>query len=207
MPCTVKSEIWGTNVGNVDLPATSARSSSWWATKTTLESATAAHAAVESSARGAGVGETRLGLSVFANVYESAHQVLVAERRNGILCLLPGCIFHDATALHPSKSQSTSILLTIKTSHQVITFDIPFGSNKTSAKRTSPAARALACDLFLGTGDLTLSHEVLQVMPLDIVRQIADIDAAVLLRRIPNALHHVVLVFRRTRRSSAASSV
>jgi hypothetical protein len=131
--------VW--QVGNVDLPASGAGSASWWTTKTALESTTAAHAAVESSARGTGVGETRLGLSVFANVYESAHQVLVAERRNGILCLLPSCIFHDATALHPSKSQSTSILLTIKTNHQVITFDIPFGSNKTSAKRTSPACR------------------------------------------------------------------
>jgi hypothetical protein len=45
------------------------------------------------------------------------------------------------------------------------------------------------------------------VMPLDIVRQVADVDAAILLRRVANTLHHVVLVFRRTRRSSAASSV
>lgn len=149
-PVSVNSDIWGTNVSNVNLPATGAGSASWWTTEAALES-TATHAAVKSSARGTGVGETRLGLSVFANVYESSHQVLVAERRNGILCLLPSCIFHDATALHPSKSQSTSILLTIKTSHQVITFDIPFGSNKTSAKRTSPAACALARDLFLIT--------------------------------------------------------
>ena len=67
--------------------------------------------------------------------------------------------------------------------------------------------RALARDPSHQLFDRTLAHEVLQVMPLDIVRQVANVDAAILLRRVANTLHHVVLVFRRTRRSSAASSV
>ena len=120
MPCIVSRRVWSTNVGNVNLPATASRSASWRAAKATLESAAASHAAFEPSTRGAGIGETRLGLSIFANVYESTHKVLITERRHGILSLLPSCIFHDATALHPSKSQSTSILLTIKTSHQLL---------------------------------------------------------------------------------------
>jgi hypothetical protein len=53
------------------------------------------------SARGAGIAESRLGLSVLANVYKPSHQVLVAERCNGVLCLLPSGIFHNATALYP----------------------------------------------------------------------------------------------------------
>ena len=71
-PVSVNSNIWGTNVGDVNLPTTSAWSASWGTTKATLEAA-AAHAAIEASARGTGVGEARLGLSIFANVYESAH--------------------------------------------------------------------------------------------------------------------------------------
>lgn len=110
----------GTNIGNIDLPATSTTSG---APKTAAGSEMAsstratAHATLEASARVTGSAEARLGLSVFANVNKSTHQVLVAERRHGGLSLLPSGIFHDATALHPSKSQSTSILLTIKTSH------------------------------------------------------------------------------------------
>lgn len=79
------------------------------------EATSAAHAAVKSAAGGSRVAETRLGLSIFANVYESTHKVLVAESLHGVLRLLPSCIFHDATALYPSKSQSTSILLMFKT--------------------------------------------------------------------------------------------
>ena len=71
-PVSVTSNVWGTNVGNIDLPATSSRTTAWGSTKATLESA-ATHAAIETSARGTGIGETRLGLSVFANVYESTH--------------------------------------------------------------------------------------------------------------------------------------
>jgi hypothetical protein len=115
---------WGTNVGDIDLSAGTLAASSRMTTttKATSESASAAAACAHSAAKvaacaAAGGAESRLGLSVFANVYESAHEVLVAERCNGVLRLLPSCIFHDATALHPSKSQSTTILLTIKTSH------------------------------------------------------------------------------------------
>jgi hypothetical protein len=114
-----------TNVGNIDLPATStttaARKAALGTAEWLLESLTStAHAggAFEASACGCRVAEARFGLSVFANVNEASHEVLVAERRNGVLSLLPSRILHDATALHPSKSQSTSILLTIKTSHQ-----------------------------------------------------------------------------------------
>jgi len=42
---------------------------------------------------------------------------------------------------------------------------------------------------FRGVESLTLSHEVLEVVPLDIVREIADVDAAVLLRRFPDIVH------------------
>jgi hypothetical protein len=106
----------GTNIGDVDLSSGTA-SSSWAAEATSIAAASAHSAAKVSASAAAGGAESRLGLSVFANVYESAHKVLVAERCNSVLRLLPGGIFHDATALHPSKSQSTSILLTIKTSH------------------------------------------------------------------------------------------
>jgi hypothetical protein len=109
---------WGTNVGDIDLPASTLAASSRMTTEATSEAAAWAHSAAKVAAgAAAGGAESRLGLSVFANVYESAHKVLVAERCNGVLRLLPSCIFHDATALHPSKSQSTSILHTIKTSH------------------------------------------------------------------------------------------
>jgi hypothetical protein len=136
---------WGTNVGDVNLPACITLSSAGVTAEATSKAAAAWHSAAKvSTTASGGRAEARLGLSVFANVYESAHKVLVAERCNGVLRLLPSGIFHDSTALHPSKSQSTSILLTIKTSHQSITFDIPLGSSKTSAKRTSPAISALA---------------------------------------------------------------
>ncbi len=107
----------GTNIGDVDLSSCTT-SSSRVAAEATSKTAARVHSAAKVTASGAARGaESRLGLSVFANVYESAHEVLVAERCNSVLRLLPGGIFHDTTALHPSKSQSTSILLTIKTSH------------------------------------------------------------------------------------------
>jgi hypothetical protein len=100
----------GTNVGNINLPAASATSTRGAAAKSTLlesGSASAAHAgrAFEATACGRGVAEPRLGLSVFADVYESAHEVLVAESRYGVLRLLPSGVLHDTTALHPSKSR------------------------------------------------------------------------------------------------------
>ena len=97
---------WGTNVGNINLPAASSRGA---AESALLEpgSTSAAHAgrAFEATTCGRGVAESRFGLSVFADVYESAHEVLVAESRNGVLRLLPSGVLHDATALHPSKSR------------------------------------------------------------------------------------------------------
>ena len=131
---SVNSNIRGTNVGHVDLSAATSRCTAWGTTKAPLEPT--AHAAFETSARGAGSGEARLGLSIFANVYESAHKVLVAERCNSVLRLLPGGIFHDATALHPSKSQSTSILLTIKTSHHPL--PLTFRSAAVKHRRIGP---------------------------------------------------------------------
>ncbi len=56
----------------------------------------------------------------------------------------------------------------------------------------------------------TLSHKVLQMMPLDVVRQIADIDASVLLRRVSETLHRVLFapsaVFNRTSGSAVGNS-
>ena len=131
---SVNSNTRGTNVGHVDLPATTSRCTAWGTTKARLEPT--AHAAFETSARISGSGEARLGLSIFANVYESTHKVLITERRHGILSLLPSCIFHDATALYPSKSQSTSILLTIKTSHQSL--PLTFRSVAVKHRRIGP---------------------------------------------------------------------
>jgi hypothetical protein len=104
-------------IGDVDLSSGTASSSRVTAKATSVAAAWAHSAAKVTASAAAGGAESRLGLSVFANVYESAHEVLVAERCNSVLRLLPSGIFHDATALYPSKSQSTSILLTIKTSH------------------------------------------------------------------------------------------
>jgi hypothetical protein len=92
--------------------------------------------------------------------------------------------------LHPSHDQDKP---------SSITFDIPFGSSKTSAKRTSPAVSVLVQLLTRRNVSRTLAHEVLQVMPLDIVRKVADVDTTVLLRRIPNTLHHLALGLDRTR--------
>ena len=131
---SVNSNTRGTNVGHVDLSAAASRGTAWGTTKAPLEPT--AHAAFETSARVTGSGEARLGLSIFANVYESTHKVLITERRHGILSLLPSCIFHDATALYPSKSQSTSILLTIKTGLQSL--PLTFRSVAVKHRRIGP---------------------------------------------------------------------
>ena len=76
----------------------------------TPKSTTEAAAASEIAA-GRATDETRLGLTIlpewstrfsrvevhayFANVDETTHQVLVAERVDSILCLLPRCVFHN----------------------------------------------------------------------------------------------------------------
>ena len=41
-------------------------------------------------------------------------------------------------------------------------------------------------------GSRTLSHEVLQMVPLDIVRQVTDIHASFLLRGVANRCHHLL---------------
>jgi hypothetical protein len=103
-----------TNVGHVNLPTASssggsAKASLLVTTKVTWSSSSTGHSTAKVASCGSWVGETRLGLSVFANVYESSHEVLITERRHGILSLLPSCIFHNATSLCPSKSQSTTV--------------------------------------------------------------------------------------------------
>jgi hypothetical protein len=136
MSTTLKLGKRGTNVGNVNLPAATAGGATRRASKAASEASAATHAAFEASARGTRVGEARLGLSIFADVYESTHKVLVTERRHGVLSLLPSRIFHDATALYPSKSQSTSILSTIKTSHQLL--PLTFRSAEARRRRIGP---------------------------------------------------------------------
>lgn len=76
------------------------------------------------------------------------------------------------------------------------TFDIPFGSNKTSAKRTSPAVSPVSVEVSYKDGfhPHTLSHEIFEMMPFDIIGQVADVDSAVLLRGFADGLHH--LLFR-----------
>lgn len=91
------------------------------------------------------------------------------------------------------------------------TFDIPFGRSKTSAKRTSPArpgVRMGSKDQIVG-GKLTLPHEIFEMMPFDIVSQIADVDTTVLLGRLAHGLHHLLFssstIFERSRRSSTSA--
>src|SRR6185437_10473252 len=91
------------------------------------------------------------------------------------------------------------------------TFDIPFGSNKTSAKRTSPAAERSAMGTsILRLVPLTLSHEIFKVMPFDIISQVSDIDPAFLLGRFAHRLHHLFFgcstIFERSWWSAAPSS-
>ena len=103
-----------------------------------------------------------------SHVNESAHEVLIAQCVDSLLGLLPCCVFHNPTrvsrrslrrfsvaghspaSLQNPRTMSQSVNPTSnnqnktrKTSHLYVlapTFDIPFGSNSTSAKRTSPAA-------------------------------------------------------------------
>lgn len=104
----------------------------------------------------------------FANIDESAHEVLVAERIHRVLSLFPRLIFHNSmpklalvliaqglpghlpAALNSQRNQSypsTTVLQITResqiTSHNQPTLLIPFGSNNTSAYRTSPAR--IAC--------------------------------------------------------------
>ena len=41
--------------------------------------------------------------------------------------------------------------------------------------------------------ELTLTHEIFEMVPFDVVGKIANVDAAILLRRLANAGHHLFL--------------
>lgn len=115
----------GTNVGDVDLPAAAAGtahathgSSETGPTAVsagTARSHSAAHSAAEAAAgdSSSGGAEAWLSLAVLSeisnsqsigiprgtclsDVDKSTHQVLVAERRDGILGLLPCCVLHNS---------------------------------------------------------------------------------------------------------------
>jgi hypothetical protein len=100
-----------TYVGDVDLASSSAAATHLAATvrSTTAIRVAPAHAAAEPTA--GRIAESRLGLPVFANVDESSHQVLVAERGDGILSLLPSRVFNDTTSLFP-------ILVNLRPTHK-----------------------------------------------------------------------------------------
>lgn len=38
----------------------------------------------------------------------------------------------------------------------------------------------------------TLSHKIFQVVPLNVIRQVADIDPAILLRLVTDVVHHLL---------------
>jgi hypothetical protein len=93
------------------------------------------------------------------------------------------------------------------------TFDIPLGRSNTSAKSTSPAgAERLAQPGSQKTDTkLTLAHEIFEVMPLDIVGEVADVDTAVLLGVFAYVRHHLVFgsvaVFGASRSAAAAAEL
>lgn len=96
---------------------------------------------------------------------------------------------------HRQPSPDTSKAKASRKLNHEPTLDIPFGRSKTSAKRTSPAIIIVSVAVWDGAEDwrLTLSHEILEVAPLDVVRQVANVDAAVLLRIVAGIGHGVVL--------------
>jgi hypothetical protein len=105
--------VCGTYIGHINLSATSTGRGSAKAVAhpsgASTKVSSASHTAVEPSTRGSWIAETRLGLSVFADIDESTHKVLITERRHGILRLLPVLIFHDSTALSQRNTQSITI--------------------------------------------------------------------------------------------------
>ena len=57
--------------------------------------------------------------------------------------------------------------------------------------------------LYLGSGSQhTLSHEVFEVMPFDVVGEITDVDTTILLRRITYVRHHLLLGLGRALRKT-----
>src|SRR5262249_49842776 len=78
-------------------------------------------------------------------------------------------------------------------------------------KSTSPARGAVSRGpIFASETRLTLTHEIFEVMPLDIVRQVADVDSTVLLRVLTYARHDLLFarpILEATRRSTTARTV
>jgi hypothetical protein len=60
------------------------------------------------------------------------------------------------------------------------------------------------------TLSLTLAHKVLEVVPLDVVREVADVDTTVLLRMLAHAVHHLFFgdhaLFKAPRGSCSSTS-
>jgi len=137
-------------VGDVDLTSTTTGSSSV-ATPCEVSSP---HASFEAAAAGAWGSESGFCFAIFADVNESAHEVLVAERVDRLLGLLPRRVLYNSASLRHSIREKQYI-----------------------------------CKQDLAG----LSHEILEVVPLDIVGKVADVDAAVLLRGLPKRLHHLLL--------------
>jgi hypothetical protein len=103
-----------TNVGHIDLAtAATGRTTVASHSRTSTVASSSSHTAVKTSARGTRVAEARLGLSILADIDESAHQVLITERRYGVLRLLPRCILNNATALSQRNTQSITVQLSI----------------------------------------------------------------------------------------------
>jgi hypothetical protein len=61
-----------------------------------------AHEASATGSAAARRSESGLGFAVLPDVDESAHQILVAESRNGLLGLFPRSIFNDTASLRHS---------------------------------------------------------------------------------------------------------
>jgi hypothetical protein len=76
-------------------------------------------------------------------------------------------------------------------------FSPPLTSHWEEARRRQIRLRQLytvrQCDKTLSW--LTLTHKILEMMPLDIVREVSDVDTSVLLRVFAHVGHHLLLVF------------
>lgn len=110
----------------------------------------------------------RMNISYLADVDKSTHETLIAESLNGLLSLVSSCVFHNPNQYQQMFLDDFTSKLTRIPTHSMDqvqsvnpmsnrkktkkkdqqnqphhtmapTFDIPLGSSKTSAKRTSPA--------------------------------------------------------------------
>lgn len=152
------------------------------------------------------------------NVNQAAHEVLVAQLGDGLLCLFPGGVFNNATWYI---SQRHSVGEARQCLPAPLLRDAERPAGQSSCSRPNGSRRKMSTSgagNWRGTGvqdapwtfhweaaghrqtrllrlvtvshcvldrpsreGLTLSHKVLEVMPLDIVGQVADVDSAVLL--------------------------